>query len=269
MSAGGSAASFLDGLDAPDAIGNDNNKHQRYGDAEVRQAQVRLASKEVYERSEVLQLCGSNQESSVAILDWADKNNDIAERCNVAAASLELVYSLLFRLNNQYVLPLMVIGVSVLMLQGHVTEMVWGVLLALHLVRNKQWTGEFCRDISEALKSSDNSREAAVRVVCYDYCAHAQKTAFQHADRCVPRAPRCAVDAAAWHCGAGSMFGAVNEWCVSLFYTPTFFGRTGRLRCFPHVSRATYVPRVVGGGTCGQGRRGLYSPAPKVSGKRA
>ena len=33
---------------------------------------------------------------------------------------------------------------------------------------------------------------------------------------------------------------------VSLFYTPTFFGRTGRLRCFPHVSRATYVPRGVG-----------------------
>ena len=155
---------------------------------------MRLASKEVYERSEVLQLCGSNQESSVAILDWADKNNDIAERCNVAAASLELVYSLLFRLNNQYVLPLMVIGVSVLMLQGHVTEMVWGVLLALHLVRNKrQWTREFCRDVSEALKSSDNSREAAVRVVCYDNCAYAQKTAFQHADRCVPRAPRCAV----------------------------------------------------------------------------
>ena len=179
MSAGGSAASFLDGLAAPDAIGNDNNKHQRYGDAEVRQAQVLLASKEVYERSEVLQLCGSNQESSVAILDWADKNNDIAERRNVAAASLELVYSLLFRLNNQYVLPLMVIGVSVLMLQGHVTEMVWGVLLALHLVRNKrQWTREFCRDVSEALKSSDNSREAAVRVVlCYDNCAYAQMTA--------------------------------------------------------------------------------------------
>ena len=126
MSAGGRAASFLDGLAAPDAISNDTTStNQRYGDAEVRQAQVRLASKEVYERSEVLQLCGSNQESSVAILDWADKNNDIAERRNVAAASLELVYSLLFRLNNQYVLPLMVIGVSVLMLQGHVTEKVW------------------------------------------------------------------------------------------------------------------------------------------------
>ena len=50
------------------------------------------------------------------------------------------------------------------------------------------------------------------------------------------------------------------------FYTPTFFGRTGRLRCFPHVSRATYVPRGVGGGTCGQGRRGLYSPGSQGRG---
>ena len=45
-----------------------------------------------------------------------------------------------------------------------------------------------------------------------------------------------------------SMFGEVSG--VSFFYTPTFFGRTEHLRCFPNVS----------GGTCGQGRRGLYSP---------
>ena len=42
-------------------------------------------------------------------------------------------------------------------------------------------------------------------------------------------------------------------------FTP-LFGRTEHLRCFPHVSGATYVPRGVGGGTSGQGRRGLYSP---------
>jgi hypothetical protein len=64
-----------------------------------------------------------------------------------------------------------------------------------------------------------------------------------------------------------SMFGEVSG--VSLFYTPTFFGRTEHLRCFPHVSGATYVPRGVGGNTCGQGRRGLYSPACTVRARTA
>ena len=64
-----------------------------------------------------------------------------------------------------------------------------------------------------------------------------------------------------------SMFGEVSG--VSLFYTPTFFGRTEHLRCFPHVSGATYVPRGVGGSTCGQGRRGLYSPACTVRARTA
>ena len=59
--------------------------------------------------------------------------------------------------------------------------------------------------------------------------------------------------------------GASGASGVSLFYTPTFFGRTGRLRCFPHVSRATYVPRGVGGGTCGQGTRGLYTTPHSVT----
>ena len=56
-----------------------------------------------------------------------------------------------------------------------------------------------------------------------------------------------------------SMFGEVSG--VSLFYTPTFFGRTEHLRCFPHVSGATYVPRGVGGGTWGQGRQLYYMQA--------
>ena len=63
--------------------------------------------------------------------------------------------------------------------------------------------------------------------------------------------------------------GASGASGVSLFYTPTFFGRTGRLRCFPHVSRATYVPRGVGVvrvDKAGEAftRQGAPPPAPRM-----
>jgi|TARA_B110001469_G_C9638271_1_gene320393 hypothetical protein len=194
----------------------EKSSSQPYGSSEVRASQVKRACQDEYAPVDVLQVAAANPGTDArcdAVLgagtcDLADEDDEAEvvrlggdthlrraeaactepeDQPNIkAACQTELVLSLAARSVNMFVMPFLIICLSVMALKCGVAEDAWATLQSLNVVRSKTWITTFAQDVAVvlmhmALTDPDNCQ--AVRFVVGDNCSYKSHIVHEHVDR--------------------------------------------------------------------------------------
>lgn len=202
----------------PSALYNaEKANSQPYGSREVRASQVLLACQNEYTAQDVLQVAAANpgtdgrcdavlaanqceqvddeREAEVVRLGGdthlrqseAAGSTESQDQPNLkSACQTELVLSLAARGVNMFIMPFLIICLSVMALKCGIAEDAWATLQSLNVLRCKSWTTEFAQDVAAMLMHkvlTDEDNCQGVRFVVGDNCSYKSHIVHEHVDR--------------------------------------------------------------------------------------